>query len=102
MLEFLGCRGAAELLKLLDRCDAWRRPERIEWLLHAAAAMEDADPDLHPGALRLRRALRAANRVDQAAIARRLSKVPSDIRDAISRERLRAIADDPDGRSIAS
>jgi tRNA nucleotidyltransferase (CCA-adding enzyme) len=94
LLRAMAAMSAPALLRLLDRCDAWRRPARLAGLLHAAAAIEDVDPELDPGAARLKRALRAANRVDQAAIARRLSGEPGDIREAISRERLRRIADE--------
>jgi tRNA nucleotidyltransferase (CCA-adding enzyme) len=84
---------AAQLLGLLERCDAWRRPGRVADLVRAAAALAGAVPQESPGAARLQRALEAANRVDQAAIARRLRGQPTRIRDAISGERLRLIAE---------
>ena len=91
---FLETAAALEppaLLQVLERSDAWRRPERLGGLLHAAAALVGADPQTHAGALRLRQALDAANAVDQAAIAGRLRDNPAEIRDAIGRERLRMI-----------
>jgi len=91
ILKAIDAMTAPDLLGLLDRCDAWRKPDRLDGLLHAAAAIADADPASDPGATRLRRALRAANRVDQAAIAQRLRGSPDGIRDAIKGERLRLI-----------
>ena len=80
LLQSLARLPAPELLRLLERCDAWRRPERVNALLHAAAR-------------RLRQALEAANRTDQAAIARRHRGEPTQIRDAIAAERLKLIAE---------
>ena len=84
--------AAPDLLRLLERCDAWRRPERIPALIHAAAAFAAADPAEHPGSIRLRRALTAAGQVDQGAIAADHRERPNEIRAAIDRERLAAIA----------
>ena len=72
LLQSLARLPAPELLRLLERCDAWRRPERVNALLHAAAALDGASPADDAGARRLRQALEAANRTDQAAIASRL------------------------------
>ena len=83
--------AAPDLLRLLERCDAWRRPERVSALIHAAAAFAAADPDEHPGSIRLRRALAAAGQVDQGAIAAHHRERPNEIRAAIDRERLAAI-----------
>lgn len=58
-LEF----GAEALTRLLDRCDAWRRPERFEWVLLACEA--DArgrlgfEDSCYLPAIRLRAALKA-------------------------------------------
>ncbi|MGQ9724776.1 MAG: multifunctional CCA addition/repair protein [Tepidimonas sp.] len=66
--------GAAATLRLLERCDALRRPARFEQVLLACEC--DARGRLHhedrpyPQAERLRKALRAALAVDTAAIAR--------------------------------
>ena len=62
-------------------------------LLHAAAALDGASPADDAGARRLRQALEAANRTDQAAIARRHRGEPTQIRDAIAAERLKLIAE---------
>jgi tRNA nucleotidyltransferase (CCA-adding enzyme) len=91
ILQAIAAMTPTDLLGLLDRCDAWRRSERLQGLLHAAAALADVDPAAAPAALRVQRALHAANQIDQAAIARRLRDAPNDIRDAIARERLARI-----------
>jgi len=65
--------SAAALVRLLDRCDAWRRPERFEQMLQACES--DARGRLHfeaqpyPQADRLRAAFAAARSVDSAAVA---------------------------------
>jgi tRNA nucleotidyltransferase (CCA-adding enzyme) len=65
--------GAAASLRLLQRCDALRRPERFEHVLLACecdargrTGLEDRD---YPQSQRLREALRAALSVDTAALA---------------------------------
>ena len=93
LLQSAATLPAQELLRLLERCDAWRREERVTALLHAAAALADADPGEDAGARRLRSALDAANRVEQAAIARRHRGQPTQIRDAIAAARLKLIAE---------
>lgn len=92
LLATIAEMDAAALLGLLDRCDGWRKPARVEGLLHAAAAVQDADPESHPGATRLRRVLHAARAIDQGAIAQRCAGKPEAIRDAIRAERLKVIA----------
>jgi len=65
--------GAEALVRLFDRCDAWRRPERFEQMLQACES--DARGRLHfeaqpyPQADRLRAAFAAARSVDSAAVA---------------------------------
>ena len=93
LLQSLATLPAPALLRLLERCDAWRRPARVTALLHAAAALDDVQPGEDDGARRLQRALGAANRVDQAALARRHRGQPTLIRDAIAAERLKLIAE---------
>ncbi len=65
--------GAAASLRLLQRCDALRRPERFEHVLLACecdargrTGLEDRD---YPQSQRLREALQAALSVDTAALA---------------------------------
>ncbi len=67
---------ASGLLDLLERCDAFRRPERLHAFLQACEADFHGRPGWEarpfPQAVRLRRALAAARRVDAGALARRL------------------------------
>ena len=64
--------GAEALVRLFDRCDAWRRPERFEQALQACEC--DARGRLgfeerpYPQADRLRAALAAARAVDSGAV----------------------------------
>jgi tRNA nucleotidyltransferase (CCA-adding enzyme) len=81
---------AESTLDVLERADAFRRPERLERLL------EVAECDAHPGApadfgprRQLRRALEAARKIDAGAVAR---ENPQDIPGALRRARLAAIA----------
>ena len=61
------------LVKLLDSCDAWRRPQRFEQLLQACACdargRSGHENDAYPQAEYLLRVLRAAQAVDGGAIA---------------------------------
>ncbi len=81
---------AEATLGLLERSDAFRRPERLERLLEVAEcdAHGDAVGSFAPREA-LKRALEAARRVDAAAIAR---DNPGDISGALRRARLVAIA----------
>ncbi len=84
----------ATILKLLQACDAWRRPQRFAQLLDACAC------DFHgrtgyrerpyPQAARLQAALAAALAVDAGAIARAQHE-PQQIKDEVARARLAAI-----------
>ena len=81
---------AQATLGILERCDAFRRPERLDRLLEVAhcdahsRAAEGCVPEAE-----LRAALAAARGVDAAAIAR---EHPEDIPGAVRRARLTAIA----------
>jgi tRNA nucleotidyltransferase (CCA-adding enzyme) len=76
---------APELLELLKRTDALRRPERFAELLQTAAlAAPQADLS------RLQKALRAAAGVDAGAVAR--NTAPNEIAKRVDEARLRAIA----------
>jgi tRNA nucleotidyltransferase (CCA-adding enzyme) len=81
---------AETLLGALERCDAFRRPERLELLFQLVQAdaghMYGKDSALRQ---RLERALAAARGVDAGKIAR---EQPGDIPGAIQRARLAAIA----------
>jgi tRNA nucleotidyltransferase (CCA-adding enzyme) len=66
--------GAVALVRLLDRCDAWRRPDRFAGLLFACecdargrAGMEDRP---YPPRQRLTKVLDCARSVDTAAVAK--------------------------------
>ncbi len=81
---------AESTLALLERADAFRRPERLDRLMEAAEcdALAPSPAAFAPRAL-LRRALEAARRVDAGAVAR---EFPDDIPGAIRRARLAAVA----------
>ncbi|MBP8902212.1 MAG: multifunctional CCA tRNA nucleotidyl transferase/2'3'-cyclic phosphodiesterase/2'nucleotidase/phosphatase, partial [Thiobacillaceae bacterium] len=85
----------ATLVELLERLDAFRRPERFEAFLSACAADFRGRPGHenlpYPQADRLRGALLAARGVDAGGIAR--SARPADIPRAIRAARVAAVAD---------
>jgi tRNA nucleotidyltransferase (CCA-adding enzyme) len=81
---------ADSTLEVLERADAFRRPERLERLLEVAQCAAHTAAGEAPGAgPALRRALEAARKVDAGAIAR---ENPADIPGALRRARLVAIA----------
>jgi len=88
--------GAAGLVRLLERCDALRKPARFAEALQACEA--DARGRLgfeareYPQAERLRMALVAARAVDAGAVAQRFAGKPEMIKAAVQRERVRAVA----------
>jgi len=65
--------GAAALVRLLDRCDAWRRPERFAEMLLAcecdARGRLGLEESAYPQRARLLRVFDAARSVDSAAVA---------------------------------
>ncbi len=81
---------AESVLGVLERSDAFRRPERLDRLVEVARCAEGPEgrEALRSGE-RLRQALAAARGVDAAAIAR---ANPAGVADAIRRARLTAIA----------
>jgi tRNA nucleotidyltransferase (CCA-adding enzyme) len=85
--------GAAGLLGLLERCDAFRRPERFEELLALCACAERGRRGWgevpYPPAKLLRRAMTAAAAVDAGAIAAQGGK--HDVAARIRRARTAAI-----------
>jgi tRNA nucleotidyltransferase (CCA-adding enzyme) len=87
--------GAAALVRLIERCDAIRKPARFAEALQACEA--DARGRLgfemrdYPQAERLRVALVAARAVDAGAVAKRLADAPAGIKDAVHLERVRAV-----------
>jgi tRNA nucleotidyltransferase (CCA-adding enzyme) len=78
--------NAAQLLDLLRRSDALRRPERFAALL-CVARLAEPGLDLHPA----RRALEAAAAVDAGAIARNAPS-PQEIAVRLDAARLEAVA----------
>ncbi len=90
-LEF----GASALTRLLERCDAWRKPERLVEVMQACEA--DARGRLgfetaaYPQAARLGNALSVACRVNAGAIAAHYRAAPEAIKAALHRARIAAI-----------
>ena len=89
--------GAAAVVRLLERGDAIRKPGRFAEALQACES--DARGRLgfeareYPQAERLRVALVAARAVDAGAVALALADKPSLIKDAVHRERVRAVGE---------
>ncbi|MPW18527.1 multifunctional CCA addition/repair protein [Paraburkholderia sp. CNPSo 3157] len=87
---------SAGLVRLFERCDALRKPARFAEALQACEA--DARGRLgfeaaaYPQAERLREALVAARSVDAGAVASAYADDPAKIKDAVHRERVRAVA----------
>ena len=50
--------GAADIVRLLERCDAWRKPQRFGEILLACECIAGRSP--YPQGLRLHKALQAA------------------------------------------
>jgi tRNA nucleotidyltransferase (CCA-adding enzyme) len=90
--------GSEGLLDLLEKTDAFRRPERFEQFLQACGADFHGRPGYEvrpfPQADRLRQALAAARSVDAGTIAARAPE-PSAIPEAIRAARLVAISGRP-------
>jgi tRNA nucleotidyltransferase (CCA-adding enzyme) len=76
---------SAAIVDVLERSDAFRRPERFEWLLQAFEAAADAS------AQRFRRALRVAAEVDAGALASMHRNDPSQIQRAVRQARIVAV-----------
>ncbi|ALL63718.1 tRNA nucleotidyltransferase [Paraburkholderia caribensis MBA4] len=87
---------AAGIVRLFERSDALRKPARFAEALQACEA--DARGRLgfearaYPQAERLRQALVAARAVDAGAVAKAYESDPAKIKDAVHRERVRAVA----------
>ncbi len=85
----------ATLVQLLERIDAFRRPERFEQLLAACEAdfhgRADHGARPYPQAARLRAALAAARRVDAGAIAAQTE--PARIAEVVHMARVAAVRD---------
>ena len=88
--------GAAGVVRLLERCDAIRKPGRFAEALQAcesdARGRLGFEARAYPQAERLRVALVAARAVDAGAIAKGLGDRPELIKEAVQRERVRGVA----------
>ena len=80
---------AEDTLQLLERADAFRRPERLDRLLEVAECDAGVATEAFAPRKALARALEAARGVDAGAVARQF---PGDIAGAVRRARLAAIA----------
>ena len=94
-----GSLDAAAVVRLLDRCDAWRRPERFADMLLAcecdARGRLGKEDEPYPQRERLLGALKAARSVDTAAVAAKAAEQGRQgpaIADAIRRARQEAVA----------
>ncbi|CAJ0791540.1 Multifunctional CCA protein [Ralstonia condita] len=87
---------AAALVRLLERCDALRKPDRFVQVLQACEA--DARGRLgfearaYPQAERLLAALQAAASIDAGAVASRHADHPAQIKPAVHQARIEAVA----------
>ena len=79
---------ADALLDMLDRTDAWRRPQRFSEL---AAAVLAAEPEAEPVHALLKRIVQAGAAVDAAAIARQAASADQ-IKERLHAARREAIA----------
>ncbi len=77
--------SSAAIVDVLERSDAFRRPERFEWLLLAFEAATDASAE------RFRRALQAAAQVDAGALASLHHNDPAEIQRAVRQARVVAV-----------
>ena len=92
--------GPLQCLALLDRCDAWRRPARLDMMLSAFEALARAGPVDTSAALlrrceRARRALRAAQGVSVASLPPDVRRNAADgpaLGQALRQARLQAIS----------
>ncbi|MGE1001352.1 multifunctional CCA addition/repair protein [Ralstonia pseudosolanacearum] len=87
---------ATALVRLLERCDALRKPERFRQALLACEAdargrlgFEQRD---YPQPVRLLRALQAAASIDAGAVAKRYADNPAHIKQAVHVARIEAVA----------
>jgi tRNA nucleotidyltransferase (CCA-adding enzyme) len=100
--------GAAATVRLLERCDAFRKPKRFEEVLLACEC--DARGRLglegrpYPQRARLQQALGVAQRVSTAEVARQAQErglAGEQIAQAIHQARVRALAEDFDNHNDA-
>jgi tRNA nucleotidyltransferase (CCA-adding enzyme) len=77
--------SSAAIVEVLERADAFRRPERFELLLAAYEAVSEASAE------RFRAALRAASTVDAGALASLHRNDPAEIQKAVRQARIVAV-----------
>jgi len=83
---------AASLVSLLERCDAFRKPQRFSDMLQASAcAAQSAHQYVQPAYLEA--ALKAAQTVEAGTIARRFQAQPQKIAEAVRAARVAAVDD---------
>lgn len=78
--------ASTAIVDVLERADAFRRPERFEMLLQSFEASEDASAE------RFRRTQRAASEVDAGALASLHQNEPSEIARAVRQARIVAVS----------
>ncbi len=78
--------SSAAIVDVLERADAFRRPERFELLLQAFETAQEESAD------RFRQALRAASAVDAGALASLHRNDPAEIPRAVRQERVVAVS----------
>ncbi|VVE64041.1 multifunctional CCA tRNA nucleotidyl transferase/2'3'-cyclic phosphodiesterase/2'nucleotidase/phosphatase [Pandoraea captiosa] len=88
--------GAGALVRLLERCDALRKPERFVEVLQACEADArgrggEFATAPYPQRERLMAALDAARSIDAGAVARQYADQPARIRDAVQAARIDAV-----------
>lgn len=86
---------SAAIVEVLERSDAFRRPERFEWLLQAFEAVSDSSAE------RFRRALRVASEVDAGALASLHRNDPGQIQRAVRQARVIAVGRESSGAAAS-
>jgi tRNA nucleotidyltransferase (CCA-adding enzyme) len=97
-----GQLGAAAVIDLFERCDAWRKPARVSELLHAldGLALSDADGGqaVHRATRRLAAALAQLRQLDLGAVSRQAladGLQGAAVGERLLSARLSCLADDP-------
>lgn len=86
---------SAGIVDVLERSDAFRRPERFEWLLQAFEASSESSME------RFRRALRVAGEVDAGALASLHRNDPGQIQRAVRQARVIAVGGELSGSTAS-
>lgn len=87
--------NAAALVRLIERCDGLRKPDRFEEAMQAcesdARGRLGFEDSAYPQADLLRQALSAARSVDAGAVASQYANRPAQIKDAVHQARVAAV-----------